>query len=461
MKTLQMLIIVLFTFFALTACKNDKKEKEVGTVDTKESITPKTLGFIYTTTNGESENQVVQLARYEDGTLGEEKIYPTKGKGGSNHTAPAHGDYDGQGNLKIIDNYLLTTNPGDNTITVFNLNKSNGTLAFNSIVNSEGKFPLTLDFAPVDNTKQEYWVVVGNQWATPTVLYDGEELKRYPSDEWLSQDLTAKDESDKDRSVELFKLDTKTGKLTFVKTLAEYTRENGGPADVKFSPDGTKIAVSTWGIPHFFSKDPQLKEIHSSRVYVYDFNQGGVSNVRYFEEEGLSGAVGFHWNNNSKNIYITYFNIINAKSENGLVVLKDDEGKVTKASNHRTGKSEFIDEACWTAISKDQKRLYVCSYITNEITTFELDENGNVTKTLGVERRQGYQPNEDSKDLYISPDNEYLYMLGSFFSYSVNTLKITDDGVKYMHQYTLKETEKEVGNPGVYDLVGLDGFDFQ
>ena len=52
-------------------------------------------------------------------------------------------------------------------------------------------------------------------------------------------------------------------------------------------------------------------------------------------------------------------------------------------------------------------------------------------------------------------------MLGSFFSYSVNTLKITDDGVKYMHQYTLKETEKEVGNPGVYDLVGLDGFDFQ
>lgn len=150
-----------------------------------------------------------------------------KGKGGSNHDAPAHGDYDGQGSLKIIGDYLLTTNPGDNTVSVFNVDKTNGNLKFNSIVSSEGKFPLTLDFYPADDTKKEYWVAVGNQWGTPTVLYDGDELKRYPSDEWLSKDLNKTDESDKDRSVELFKLDMATGKLTFIKTLAEYVRKNG------------------------------------------------------------------------------------------------------------------------------------------------------------------------------------------------------------------------------------------
>lgn len=454
MQRLLLLIILVSTLFS---CKNETSKVK----NDKKEIQNELLGYLYTTTNGEGENQVVQLSRFNDGSLGDEKVYLTKGKGGSDHSAPANGDYDAQGNLKIIGDYLLTTNPGDHSISVFNLNKKNGNLTFNSIIGSEGERPVTIDFAPVDETKQEYWVAVGNQWGTPTVLYEGEKLKRYPSDEWLNQDLTKTHETDKNRSIELFKMNMATGKLTFIKTLAEYVRENGGPADVKFSPDGSKIAVSLWGIPHFFAKDPLLKELKPSRIYVYDFNNGEVSNSRYFEEEGLSGAVGFNWHNNSKHIYLTYFNIVNDKADNGIVVLGDTDKKLTKVSNHRTGKAEFIDEACWTAISKDQTRLYVCSYITNEVTTFELNPDGTVAKKVGVERRKDYQPNEDSKDLFISPDNKYIYMLGSFFSYSVNTLEITENGVAYKQQYTLKETKDEVGNPGVYDLVGLDGFDLK
>jgi hypothetical protein len=52
------------------------------------------VGFLYTTTNGEGINEVVRLARYDDGTVGDEKTYSTHVRGASNHTAPAMGDYD-------------------------------------------------------------------------------------------------------------------------------------------------------------------------------------------------------------------------------------------------------------------------------------------------------------------------------------------------------------------------------
>lgn len=448
--------LLMLSIFALQCKKNGKVETTSPISDEK---VVSVLGYLYTTTNGEGENLVVQLARFSDGSLGNERTYPTKGKGGADHNAPAHGDYDAQGNLKIVGDYLLTTNPGDNTISVFKVNKTNGDLKFISIAKSEGNRPVTIDFTPVTEDKKEYWIVVGNQWGTPTVLYENDKLKRYPSDEFLATNLKKADASDKDRSLELFKLNVTTGELTFQKTLSEYVRENGGFADVKFSPDGKKIAVTLWGVPHFFAKEPLLKEMRSSRVYVYDFENGNISNPRFFEESGLSGAVGFNWNNNSETLYVSYFNIVNEKSDNGLVVLKDSNKKLSKVSNHATGGGDVIDEACWTALSKDQSKLYVCSYLTNAVTTYDLDKDGNVAKTLNVTIRKDNAPLEDSKDLFISPDNKYLYMLGSFFSYSVNTLEITPEGTKYLKQYNLKETEKEIGNPGVFDLVGLDGFD--
>jgi hypothetical protein len=200
-STLKISVLIVFIFFFLFSCK---KNNDVNSSDTTETITNtnKIVGYLYTTTNGEGENEVVQLARHEDGTLSSEKTYPTGGKGGSDHSAPAHGDYDAQGNLKIIGDILITTNPGDNTISTFRVDKTNGDLKFLSKVDSHGDRPETLDFLPIENNSNEYWVAVGNQWGTPTVLYDGDKLKRYPNDAFYKQDLTKPDASDKDRSVQ-------------------------------------------------------------------------------------------------------------------------------------------------------------------------------------------------------------------------------------------------------------------
>jgi hypothetical protein len=57
-------------------------------------------------------------------------------------------------------------------------------------------------------------------------------------------------------------------------------RENGGTSQISFSPDGRKLAVSTWGIPHFLTEDPKLEEMHPSRVYVYNFAIEEIYRIR-------------------------------------------------------------------------------------------------------------------------------------------------------------------------------------
>ncbi len=117
---------------------------------------------------------------------------------------------------------------------------------------------------PVAGSENEFWILVGNQWNTPTVIYDGDKLQRLPSDDFFKQDLTKPDPTDKERTVQLFKLNSNTGTLTYQSLVGEYNRQNGGPCDVKFSPDGTKLAVTLWGVPHFLTAKPILKETRPS-----------------------------------------------------------------------------------------------------------------------------------------------------------------------------------------------------
>src|SRR5680860_56248 len=93
--------------------------------------TDNVAGYIYTTTNGQSTNQVVRFDRNEDGSLANETVYSTNSQGGANVDAggDAHGDYDFQGSVKIIGDYLLTVNAGGNDVSVFSLDRTDGDLS--------------------------------------------------------------------------------------------------------------------------------------------------------------------------------------------------------------------------------------------------------------------------------------------------------------------------------------------
>lgn len=420
------------------------------------------LGYIYTTTNGEGMNHVVKFSRYANGSLSNETAYPTNSNGGANVSAggDAHGDFDAQGAIQIIGNYLLNVNAGGNQVSVFSLDRSSGNLTFKSNTSSGGTRPVSIAYTKKAGSSDEYWVVVGNQWNNPNVQKDGKNIERYPNNAFHNQDLTLADATDNERNIQLFSFNSASGTLNSIKQLDQYVRENGGPTTVSFSDDGTKLAVSTWGISHFSTMNTSLDEQHPSRVYLYDFANGDISNRRYFEEEGIAGTIGFSWAKSSNaRLYVSNFNLIPAKSDNSLTILADDGSSVTKSANYEVTTASGINEACWTALNPDGNKLYVASFATNLISTFSL--SGSSVSLTSSEARSGLAPAGDSKDIYITPDNKYLYNLGAFQSYSINRFNITGNSVNYKSQTFLATAASGAGTPGKYNFLGLTGFDIK
>ena len=245
-KLILLTTLTLCTFLIFSGCKknNDNNNR-------------KTIGYLYTTTNGEGINQVVRFSRFEDGSLADETAYTTNSKGGANVNAggDAHGDFDAQGAVQIIGDYLLNVNAGGNTVSLFSLNRSSGDLAFKSNTPSGGTRPVSIAYTKKTGSSNEYWVVVGNQWNNPNVQKDGKEIERYPNNAFFTQDLKKPDASDMERNIQLFSFNSSLGTLKPEKLLDNYVRENGGPTTVSFSDDGTKLAVATWGIAHFNTKN--------------------------------------------------------------------------------------------------------------------------------------------------------------------------------------------------------------
>ncbi len=420
----------------------------------------KVVGYLYTSTNGEGINQIVKFSRHKDGSLSDEKDYSTNSKGGANVAAggDAHGDYDSQGGLQIIGDYLLTVNSGGNEISVFSLDKRTGNLTFRNNVSSGGTRPVSIAYTQKGGSGKEYWVVVGNQWNNPNVQKDGANIERYPNDAFYAQDLTLPDATDNERNIVLFTFNAETGALNMQSQLDNYVRQNGGPSTVSFSEDGRRLAVSTWGIAHFDTQVTSLAEQHPSRVYVYDFNNGAVSGGRYFEEAGISGTIGFSWaKNSSSKMYVSNFNLIPEKSDNSVTVLNDNGSAVTKGKNFSATPEQAINEACWTALGPGGDKLYVASFQTNLVSVFNTTNSG---LTFGASvARGGIAPNGDSKELWVSPDGRYVYNLGALQSFSINRFDVTGNTIVYKTQTPVAAAASGIGTAGKYNFLGLMGFD--
>ena len=232
-----------------------------------------------------------------------------------------------------------------------------------------------------------------------------------------------------------------------------------------FNRDGTKLAVSTWGIAHFSTETPTKQK--PSRIYVYDFDEktGDVGNARFFEEEGISGSIGLSWDRNTDSLFISNFNLTGAKRDNSLTVLVDDGASVAKSANFGTGQGADIDEACWTLTSADGSKLYVSSFGGNFISEFDVNADGVVSKvgdgadTAYALRKEG-TPAGDNKDMYITEDGEFMYVLGAYQTFTISKFDISATGaLSFTDEYKVDAATKS--GPGSYNFLGLTGFDIK
>lgn len=376
-------------------------------------------GFIYTSTNATDGNAIIAVGRHQDGTVEELKgsPYHTGSRGDA-----AEGDFDTQWALRIVGDYLLAVNAGANpvnsTISVFKINKANGRLEqidqdpTTPIMNNIDSRGVRAASIAAKTIGGKTWVVVGNQFANPN--YQGS-----PAVAFGSVMSTA------DRNLAIFILDQASGQLSYKKIGTTYMNgNNGGPTTVEFNTAGTKIAVSTWGVPHFAAPDADLKLQKPGRLYIYDFSEGNLSQTGMFEEEGISGSIGFSWSPNDKYIYLSNFNLHSSKEANSLTVHDETGAKVQHFAT--AGRN---DEGCWTWVSIDKEKLYVASFGGNVISAFSILGNNLLEKTLEPNffKRRGQLPLGDTKDMHETSDG-YLYVSGAFQSHTITTFKTAASG---------------------------------
>jgi 6-phosphogluconolactonase (cycloisomerase 2 family) len=112
------------------------------------------LGTVYSMTAEPSGNRIIAWPRLDDGTLGTPVYYPTGGLGtGDNEAGLPAGPHDPNDAEKgIITNNAITllfcTNGGDNTVSIFSIDKvNNGALTLIRVIDSGGIWPVSLSLS--------------------------------------------------------------------------------------------------------------------------------------------------------------------------------------------------------------------------------------------------------------------------------------------------------------------------
>jgi 6-phosphogluconolactonase (cycloisomerase 2 family) len=324
------------------------------------------VGHVYTLDNDGNSNGVVILNRLADGTLAEMMTspVPTSGKG---LVVPDGGDLDSQGPLRIHGKHLLAVNPGSDSVTVFEIAPS-GALkqVAGSPFRSGGSHPMSLavhgDLVYVANQA----VPFANPASTPNITG--------------------------------FRLD-KAGRLTPIAGSTIEFPSGQGPAQVEFNRAGTVLAVTAG-----FQSDGSVRSfaVQSNGL----LKEGPGSPFQPDRASGLSGTVGFAWTVDGRRIMVTNFrgSAIRVFSIDPKTAALTLEG--APYSNHQRA-------MCWAALGPDGKTLYASNYVTNNVSVFSIAADGTLD-LIGnsAPKRLSSSSIPDSKELQVSPDGKFLYLIG-------------------------------------------------
>lgn len=330
-------------------------------------------GHVYTLDNDVARNAVAVYARHTDGSLSEIEGSPfmTGGRGLSG------GDIDEQGAIRVHGQFVLAVNPGSDNVSVFHKCADGKLTAVpGSPFPSGGSTPLSL-------TVHRDLVYVANQaasFASP---------KSAPN-------ITG------------FRL-MADGRLMPIANSTIMFPAGEGPAQIEFCPTGDMVAVSSG-----FQKEDGSR-IHAFKVMGDGRLMAGPGSPA--TPMGASGTVGFSWNTKGDRLFVSNFR---------------GSAMITFAVDHQTGGIQQMGQpvgddqtaACWTAITRDGKTLYVANFVSNSVSVYDVQMNGKLT-LLGSVPRRGTS-GKDTKDIEVSPDGKFLYVIGSGLK-QISAFKIGDN----------------------------------
>jgi uncharacterized protein (TIGR03000 family) len=325
-----------------------------------ESSAAPAVGHLYTLDNDPRQNGIVVLGHHADGSLSPVAGSPfaTQGKGLTG------GDIDEQGAIRVHGDFVLAVNPGSNSVAVLR-KMADGKLrpVAGSPFPSGGSTPLSL-------TIHGDLVYVANQ-AAPFVN---------PA---TAPNLTG------------FRLG-REGQLDPIPGAQVTFPAGQGPAQVEFSPTGETLVVTAG-----------FQGENTSRIYSYKVQADGTLRQgpgSPIEPKGASGTVGYSWDPAGHRVYVSNFR--------GSAIVVFDIDKATGGIAQRgDAYGDQEQAACWTAISRDGKTLYVANFVSNSISVYDVQADGTLT-LLGTTKRRG-PTSPDTKDIELSRDGKYLYAIGS------------------------------------------------
>jgi 6-phosphogluconolactonase (cycloisomerase 2 family) len=326
-----------------------------------EQLVKSGAGFVYTLDNDPQRNSIAVYRRGKDGSLMPLVGSPFNAGG----RGLLGGDIDEQGAIRSTGNFILAVNPGSDTIAVLEKTSRGLLHVEGSPFPSGGSTPLSL-------AVHDDMVYVANQaaeFASP---------KSAPN-------------------IAGFKL-LKNGKLMRVSGSVAELPKGMGPAQVEFAANG-RVIVVTAGF--------QGGGGDGSRIYTYQVMADGKlvdGEGSPLKPDGATGTVGFSLSPNGDMAFVSTF------KGSGVTVFSIDP---STAAIKQMGMPVSNDQraACWTVLTKDGKTLYVGNFVSNSISAYRVMEGGKLNLLGSIPRRGA--TNKDTKDIALSPDESYLYAVGS------------------------------------------------
>ncbi|PEJ49375.1 3-carboxymuconate cyclase [Bacillus sp. AFS002410] len=353
--------------------------------------------MVYMMTNNDTMNQVIAFSRSMNGMLTFIGAYPTSGKGTGIKEVSGATANDGvdplasQGALTLTkDGHLLfAVNAGSNSISSFIVNE-NGTLTLVDVKPSGGEQPNSIG-------------VSGNLLYVSNV---GSQANNFAS------------------NITGFGIDA-NGRLSQIPESTHIlSTANAQPAQVLFTPDGSKLLVS---------------ELTTNSLSIFNVNRNGTLTGPVINNSNGTGPLGCHFL--STGILLVTEAGTNALSSYSLS--ENGRLKVVSGSIPSGWKT-----ACWVITTLNERFAFVTNTLSGTISTYRIGHNGALTVAGYTTSTPAGMTTGLPMDVGVSNDGKYFYTLNGNQG-TVSVFQINDDGSLVRLQVAVWTPELYFGSQGL------------